>query len=102
MQIVPFTLTIGASPVRAATTYTPCCKILFRMATGGTGNGAVGNSTVTSAGVNGIQLAAASSTAPGEYIAFESQDNTNSLDVSVYYFHGAVPGDTVSGLYHVN
>lgn len=94
-------LTIGALPVRAFTSYTPCAKVFVQSKEGATGNIYVGGSNVSAAGANAIaSIPPGSGTTPGGSFTIESQNDHNLLDASSYYIHGSNAGDKVRFTIH--
>jgi len=116
-----FTITIGASALNVAaqaflgtvgtaypkgwknaygTSFLTSAKLSFQMAPGSTGEGYVGNASVTNAGANSdYVLAPGSGANPGGYSSVESQTDENIIDLSQYYVHGSNAGDTVTVSY---
>ncbi len=108
MNCVWGTLTIGASPVRIATSKLKVCKLSFQSAPGNQGNVKIGSSTMTTADntTPGTFLSPSTTTNPdasesaGDMWSVET-DDSNTLDASAFYVHGTNAGDLVMYSYHV-
>ena len=87
---------LGANGIYSAS-YLPCCKLFAQMQKGGTGLGFLGDGSVDQTGAGGaLELAVATSSAPGASVSIESQKDLNDINAGDYYIHGANPGDVVS------
>jgi hypothetical protein len=76
--------------------YLPSSKLRFQMAKGGTEVGYVGGATVKFDGSNAMMdVIAATVSVPGGFRDIESQQDTNSIQLSQFYVHGGNAGDVM-------